>query len=259
MCAMKVTILGCGSAAGVPAISSGWGACDPSNPKNRRLRSSIVVEEGATRILIDTSPDLRQQLLTAEVRTFDAVIYTHTHADHIHGLDELREVNRVTGKPLMAFGVPETLDLLRSRFAYAFEGIPPGSSIFRPWLIPAAIAPGTPFQVRQITVLPFLQDHGFSTTIGYRFGDVVYSTDVLELPEASRNVVRGAKLWIVGAYTLRPHPTHAHVAKVLGWIAEMNPRQAVLTHMGNEIDFETLRAELPAHVQPAYDGMALEI
>lgn len=257
---MKVTILGCGSAAGVPAISSGWGACDPSNPKNRRLRSSILVEEGATRILVDTSPDLRQQLLAADVRTFDAVIYTHAHADHIHGLDELREVNRVTGKPLAAFGAPETLDFLRSRFGYAFEGIPPGSpSIFRPWLVPATVEPGTSFQIRQITVDPFLQDHGFSTTIGYRFGDVVYSTDVLELPEASREVVRGAKLWIVGAYTLQPHPTHAHVSKVLEWIAELKPERALLTHMSNDIDYETLRAQLPSYVEPAYDGMTIEV
>ncbi|MCA0201623.1 MAG: MBL fold metallo-hydrolase [Proteobacteria bacterium] len=256
---MKVTILGCGSAPGVPAISSGWGDCDPANPRNRRRRASILVEEGGTRLLVDTSPDLRQQLLDTGTRTFDAVIFTHGHADHIHGIDELREVNRVTEKPLPVYGVRETLDVLRDRFGYVFKGIPPGASIFRPWLVPSEIEPGTPFQVGQISVLPFLQDHGGSSTIGYRFGDVVYSTDILDLPEAARDVVRGAKLWIVGAFGLTPHPTHAHVAKVLDWIAALKPARAVITHMSNAIDYETLKAQVPGHVIPAHDGLEMEV
>lgn len=256
---MKVTILGCGSAPGVPTISSGWGACDPANPRNRRRRASILVEEGATRLLVDTSPDLRQQLLDADVRAFDAVLFTHGHADHIHGIDELREVNRVTGKPLAAYGTRETLDVLHARFEYVFKGIPPGTPIFRPWLAPVTVAAGTPFSVRQIPVSPFLQDHGNSTTIGYRFGDIVYSTDILDLPEAARDIVRGAKLWIVGAFGFEPHPTHAHVAKVLEWIAELKPERAVITHMSNAIDYETLKARLPGHVTPAHDGMVIEV
>jgi phosphoribosyl 1,2-cyclic phosphate phosphodiesterase len=258
MCAMKVTILGCGSAPGVPAISSGWGDCDPDNPRNRRRRASILVEEGAARLLVDASPDLRQQLLDANTRTFDAVIFTHGHADHIHGIDELREVNRITEKPLPVYGNRETLDVIRDRFGYVFKGIPSGAPIFRPWLVPSEIRPGVPFQIGHITVLPFLQDHGGSSTVGYRFGDIVYSTDILELPEAARDIVRGAKLWIVGAFGLTPHPTHAHVGKVLDWIDELKPARAVITHMSNAIDYETLRAQLPGHVIPAYDGLVLE-
>lgn len=255
---MKVTILGCGSAPGVPAISTGWGACDPTNPRNRRRRASILVEQGATRLLVDASPDLREQLLDAGVRTVNAVIFTHPHADHIHGLDELREINRVTGQPLPIFAPADTITVLRDRFAYAFKGIPPGAPMFRPWLVPTAIAPGAAFQIGEIPVQPFLQDHGNCTTIGYRFGDMVYSTDILELPEASRPAVRGAKVWIVGAYGTSPHPTHAHVAKAVAWIEDLKPERAVITHMSNAIDYETLRATLPAHILPAHDGLVIE-
>ena len=258
MCAMKVTILGSGSAPGVPSISTGWGDCDPINPRNRRRRASILVEEGATRLLVDTSPDLRQQMLDAQVQTVDAVIYTHAHADHIHGLDELREVNRVTKQPLAAYGTADTLQQIQARFGYAFKGIPDGAPIFRPWLVPNIIAAGTPFQVQEIAVVPFAQDHGNCETIGYRFGDVVYSTDILELPEAARVSIRGARLWIVGAYGLTPHPTHAHVAKALKWIADLKPERAIITHMSNHIDYETLKAQLPSHIEPAYDGLTVE-
>jgi len=256
---MKVTILGSGAAPGVPSISTGWGVCDPDHPRNRRLRASILVEQGGTCLLVDTSPDLRQQLLDADVRTLDGVLFTHAHADHLHGIDEVREVNRVIGGPIGAYATQETLTAIAGRFAYVFAGIPPGTPIFRPWLEPRAITPDEPFTVGGITVHPFVQDHGHSETLGYRFGDVVYSTDILELPPRSREIVRGAKLWIVGAYGLAPHPTHAHVEKVLEWIRELAPERGIITHMSNGIDYETLRRELPEHVSPAHDGLAIEV
>lgn len=256
---MKVTILGSGSAAGCPSVSGGWGKCDPTNPKNRRRRSSILVEDGPTTILVDTSPDLREQMLGAKVRRLDAVLYTHAHADHIHGIDELREINRISQGPLPIYAPPETLEVLETRFSYVFEGIPEGKPVFRPWLLPNNITPAQTFSVGTISVCPFLQDHGFSSTIGYRFGDIAYSTDLIDLPRASKDIIRGAKVWIIGVLSDNPYPTHVHVAKALEWIAEFKPQHAVLTHMSNSMDYDTLIAQLPAGVTPAFDGRVIEV
>ncbi len=256
---MKVTILGSGSAAGVPSVSGGWGKCDPKNPKNRRRRASILVEEGPTRILVDTSPDLRQQLLDIEVNRLDGVIFTHAHADHIHGIDELREINRVLQGPLQIYGATETLKVLETRFSYVFEGVPPGKPVFRPWLVANDITPSLTFAVGNINVRPFLQDHGFSSTIGYSFGDIVYSTDLIELPPAAREIIAGAKVWIVGALSDAPYPTHAHVAKVLEWVSELKPHRAIITHMSNSLDYDSLISQLPVGVTPGFDGMVIEV
>jgi phosphoribosyl 1,2-cyclic phosphate phosphodiesterase len=256
---MKVTILGCGSAAGCPSVSGGWGKCDPHNPKNRRLRSSILVEQGPTALLVDSSPDLREQMLNANVRRVDAVLYTHAHADHIHGIDDLREVNRVTRGPLQIYGPAETLETLRDRFGYAFEGVPEGKPVFRPWLIANDIAPPQSFSVGDISIRPFLQDHGFSSTVGYSFGDIVYSTDLIDLPQTSREIIRGAKVWIIGVLSEQPYATHVHVSKALEWIEDLKPQRAVITHMSNTLDFDTLSTRLPAGVTPAFDGMVIEV
>ncbi len=257
---MKVTILGSGSAAGVPSVSGGWGKCDASNPKNRRRRASILVEQGPTTILVDTSPDLREQMLAANLRRLDAVIYTHAHADHLHGLDELREMCRISQGPLQTFATPETMQKIEARFGYAFEGIPAGKPVFRPWLIPNLIDPAVPFTVGDIKISSFLQDHGFGqTSLGFNFGDVVYSTDLVELPEASKAAIKGAKVWILGVLGDMPYPTHVHVAKALEWIDELKPQRTIITHMSNALDFETLTATLPAGVTPGYDGMVIEV
>jgi len=254
---MKVTFLGCGGAAGVPTISGGWGACDPANPRNRRLRSSILVEEGETRILVDTSPDLRDQLLAAEVRSVDAVIYTHDHADHLHGIDDLREINRATRKWLPIWGDAGTLATARNRFAYAFEPmVEMGEFIYRPLLEAHEIS--GPFRIGDIEVIPFDQDHGYCRTLGLRFGPIAYSTDVVELPPDAFKALEGVDTWIIGCLVDYPHQTHAHIAKALEWIDCVRPRRAYITHMGSRLDYEAVRRAVPPHVIPAHDGLVIE-
>ncbi len=255
---MKITILGCGYAPGVPSISSGWGQCDPANPKNRRQRASVLVTKGDTNVLIDASPDLREQLLDAGVKRLDAVLFTHGHADHIHGLDELREINRLMQAPIPIYGDAETLKALETRFGYAFEGIPPGQVFFRPWLIPNVV--GTePFTVGSLSIRAFPQSHGYSTSLGYRIGDVAYSTDVFDFDDAIFSQLGDLSVWIVGALQELPHPTHAHLDKVLGWIERLKPRRSVITHMSNTMDYDTLTSKLPVGVTPAFDGMHLDV
>ncbi|CAA7617464.1 Beta-lactamase superfamily hydrolase [Candidatus Terasakiella magnetica] len=255
---MKVTILGCGGAAGVPGISAGWGACDPDNPRNRRRRASILVEQDGTTILVDTSPDLRSQLLDCGVRRLDAVIYTHDHADHLHGIDDLREINRVTKDWLPVWGAAEMLETARARFPYAFESAESlGDMIFRPFLDAHEIT--GPFTVGSIAVQPFDQDHGFMRTLGFRFGPLAYSTDVIEMPEESFGILAGVDTWIIGCLVDYPHVTHAHVDKALEWIHRIKPRRAILTHLGSRLDYAALQARLPSHVEPAYDGLVIEV
>lgn len=257
---MKITILGCGAAAGVPTISQGWGRCNPANPKNRRRRASILVEEGGSTVLVDCSPDLRGQLLDTGVRRLDGVLITHAHADHIHGIDELREVNRAMRAPIPVYGTAETLKVLEYRFDYAFQGIPDGAEIFRPWLIPRVIEPGDEITVGAIKAKGFVQDHGYSTTIGYRFADAAYSTDLLDLPPDSKEAIRGAKLWIVGALQEAPHKTHAHVDRILAWARDLKPARTVITHMSTDLDYDTMVEHLlPVGVTPGFDGMTIEV
>lgn len=257
---MKITILGCGAAGGVPSIGAGWGQCDPGESRNRRLRPSILVEQGNTILLVDSGPDLRAQLLEHDIRRLDGVLYTHAHADHLHGIDELREINRAMGAPLPIYASAETLREATKRFGYIFE---PGeemrnSVIYRPWLEPHCFDHEI-FPVGNIAVEPFEQDHGYSQTTGFRFGDAAYSTDVRDLPEASMAKLRGLRVWVVGCLTDKPHSTHAHIDKVLGWVERLKPQRTVLTHLGPGLDFAGLRAMLPKGIEPAYDRMVLEI
>ena len=255
---MKVTILGCGAAGGVPMISVGWGRCDPNNPKNRRRRPSILVEEADKRILIDTSPDLREQLLASETNHLDAVLYTHAHADHLHGIDDLREVNRAMKAPIPVYGSDETLADISLRFDYVFKPLDLSKdSIYKPWLIPNAVE--GPFTAAGIEVISFEQDHGYSRTTGYRIGDMAYSTDVTELPEASMEQLEGLDLWIVGCLLDIPHATHAHIDKALAWRERLKPKHMVITHMSTRLDYDTLANSLPEGVEPGYDGMVLSL
>jgi phosphoribosyl 1,2-cyclic phosphate phosphodiesterase len=256
---MRVTVLGCGGSGGVPLVGEGWGACNPTNPKNRRRRVSILVEQGDTAILVDASPDLRQQLLDAECHRLDAVFFTHDHADHSHGIDDLRFVKRPPGGTLPAIGDGATLASLSERFGYIFRQSTVGSgTLYRPFL--RAVELAGPFTLGGIKVRPFEQDHGHgSKTIGYRIGNMAYSTDVVELSEAAFAALAGLDLWVVDCLRFEPHTTHAHFAKTLGWIERVRPKHAVLTHLNHMADYDAVASRCPPGVEPAYDGLVIDI
>lgn len=257
---MRVTFLGCGASGGVPMVDRGWGKCDPANPRNRRTRPSILVEEGDTRLLVDTSPDLREQLLRVNVNRLDAVLFTHSHADHLHGIDDLRSVNRAIEAPLDAYTNAETLDDIRRRFGYVLEPLAPDATVFyKPVLIPHRIGHGDRFTIGDIPVVAFDQDHGFCDTLGFRFGPIAYSSDAVELPDDVFDMVSGVDVWIIGTLWDAPHPTHADVDKAIGWIRRAGARRGVLTHLSIRLDYDELAARLPEGVEPAYDGMIIDI
>lgn len=261
MAKLTFTVLGCGSSGGVPRLGGIWGDCDPSNPKNRRRRCSLLVSretaEGTTRVLIDTSPDMRDQLLDAGVGALDGVVYTHSHADHMHGIDDLRQVvfNQRQRLPVWADG--PTQEALLSRFGYAF--VQPEGSPYPPILDLHTIAgPVTvPGAGGPITLTPFRADHGSMDALGFRIGPLAYLPDAVAIPEDSWPVLEGLDCWIVDALRRKPHPTHAHLDMTLGWIARARPARAVITNMHIDLDYDTLKAELPPHIAPAFDGMTL--
>lgn len=261
MARLTFTILGCGSSGGVPRLGGVWGDCDPSNPKNRRRRCSLLVTretgEGTTRVLIDTSPDMREQLLDAGVGALDGVVYTHSHADHMHGIDDLRQVVFNQRQRLAVWADQPTQAALLSRFGYAF--VQPEGSSYPPILdlhgIDEAFAvtgEGGP-----ITLIPFRADHGDIDALGFRIGPLAYLPDAVDIPAESWPVLAGLDCWIVDALRRKPHPTHAHLDMTLGWIARARPARAVITNMHIDLDYETLKAELPAHITPAFDGMTV--
>jgi len=256
---MKITVLGCGSSTGVPMIGPDWGACDPNNPKNRRRRASIVVESAATRVLIDTPPELREQLLDCGVGDLDAALFTHAHADHCHGIDDLRGINYRNNRAFDIYTNEPTLTELEQRFSYAFQPPSPGKIWFRPAFTGHMITAGEQFRIGDLTVLPFAQIHGHTQTLGFRFGNFAYSTDVNGLPEASFDALQGLDTWLVDAARYRKTHGHAWVDLTLEWIARVKPRRAVLTHMSEELDYDRLSKELPEGVEPAYDGMQITL
>jgi phosphoribosyl 1,2-cyclic phosphate phosphodiesterase len=254
---MKVTLLGCGPSTGVPPIGGNWGRCDPSDPRNRRRRSSVLVESRGTVILIDTSPDLREQLLGAEVKRLDAVVLTHAHADHLHGIDDLRTVNRLMNRAIALHADAATLEEVERRFGYVLQTEPSDGPFYSPTLIPHVI--DGEFAIGGIPIVPFVQDHGFSTTLGLRLGAFAYSTDVTELDETAFAAIAGVEYWIVDCLRREPHPTHSHLGKSLAWVERVRPRRAVLTHMDQSLDYRELAAELPPGVEPGRDGLAVEL
>jgi phosphoribosyl 1,2-cyclic phosphate phosphodiesterase len=261
---LKVTILGCGGSGGVPLLGGpeergNWGACDPAEPRNRRTRTSAVIEDAAgRRLLIDAGPDLRAQLLAVGLARMDAVAFTHTHADHVMGLDDLRIINRVLGGPLETFGSYVTLAELRTRFEYAFRP-PTAHGFFRPALQARPIAPGEVVEMAGMPVRILRQDHRVMETLGFRIGRFAYSTDVQAFPEESWAALAGLDTWVVGCLSRGPNPVHAHLDQVVQWVERLRPRRTVLTHMGVDLDWAWMRANLPPGIEPAHDGMILEV
>ena len=258
--ALRVTILGSGTSSGVPRIGpdgADWGACDPNEPRNSRRRVSLLVQHGDYSVLIDTSPDLRAQLIDARCGRLDAVLYTHDHADHANGIDDLRQVFHNQRKPVDCYATAPTLATLQRRFGYAFNGAPGYPPTCAGYVMPDQLRFGA------MTITPFEQQHGGITSLGFRFEAagvaLAYSTDLDALPQAAHACVRGLDMWIVDGLRRAPHPTHTHLARTLEWIATFKPERALLTHMDNSMDYATLCAELPEGVAPAYDGQVLTL
>lgn len=250
---MRVTVLGCGTSGGVPRIGGVWGVCDPHEPRNRRLRASILVESEGSAILVDTSPDLRAQCLENDIQRLDAVLYTHDHADHTHGIDELRVFAMMRRERVPIYADALTLATLRQRFDYIFASRTGYPAICEGHEIELA-----PFRVAGVDVVPFRQTHGWTTSLGFRFGSIAYSTDLNELDEDAFAALKGVDTWIVDALRPKPHPTHTHLAQTLEWIERVRPRRAYLTHMTWEMDYASLCNSLPRGVEPAYDGLVVE-
>ncbi|TCL73965.1 MBL fold metallo-hydrolase [Rhizobium sp. BK251] len=262
----RFTILGCSSSPGVPRITGDWGACDPTNPKNRRTRAAFMVQQtapggGTTTVVIDTGPDFREQVIAAKVDHVDAVLYTHAHADHIHGIDDLRGFFHNSHHRIPIHATRFTMDRIREAFRYCLE-TPPGSNY--PPIVEANLieeldrsflieGPGGP-----IRFMPLLQRHGDIDSLGFRIGDVAYCSDISDFPPETVEKLQGLDVLIIDALQYRPHPSHLSLEQSLGWIERLRPQNAVLTHMHTPLDYETVMAETPPHVVPAFDQMSFE-
>lgn len=263
---MQFTILGCGSSGGVPRVGQGWGDCDPDNPKNRRRRCSLLVERigkrGRTTVLVDTGPDLREQLLGANVIKLDGVLYTHDHADHTHGIDDVRPIVIAQRKRVDVYLDEQTSRIMNARFGYCFHT--PQGSEYPPIVTEHRIAAGKPVTIDgeggPIEALPILHQHGNNVTaLGFRFGGLAYSPDVNGFPPESLAALAGLNVWILDALRYRPHPSHFTVEEAVGWIGRVRPKHSVLTNLHSDVDYETLRRGLPDRVEPAYDGLKIEL
>lgn len=262
---LTYTILGCGSSMGVPRVALGWGSCDPNNPKNRRRRCSLLVtrtnEQGhKTRVLIDCTPDCREQLLGAEVDWLDGVLITHEHADHTHGIDDLRPLFVHKRRKVDVYLDEPTSRAMHARFGYCFM-TPPGSE-YPPIAHERRLVPGKPVTISgqggDIEVLPVLQDHGDIPSLGFRIGNVAYSADIKSLPDDSLPLMAGLDIWIVDALRKAPHPSHMNLDEALDWIARVKPKHAILTNLHSDMDYAELCATLPKHIEPGYDGLTFE-
>lgn len=249
---MKVTILGCGSSGGVPLIGNYWGECDPKNKKNIRTRVSVLISlNNGKNILIDTSPDLRMQALDNNVKNIDAVLWTHTHADHANGIDDLRQFLWTKKNSLPVYGSVATIKALKTRFDYVFSDT---NSYFKPPLSVNILNEGK-FNVCNVDAYAFNQHHGQEYTYGYKFGNFVYSTDVKEFPKSSEKYLYNLDLWVIDCVRFEPHYSHSHFEQTIYWIKKFKPKKAILTHLGAWLDYDKLKAVCPAGVEPGFDGL----
>ena len=261
---LRVTILGCGSSGGVPRIGPMWGQCDSGNPKNRRRRCSLLIEQrtkkGCTTALVDTSPDLREQLLAVRADHLDGVLYTHDHADHTHGIDDLRMVAYAMKARIPCYFDDVTFDSIVTRFAYCFAQ-KEGSS-YPPILTAHKIVSGGVVRISggggDLEAVAIPQVHGDIPSLGFRFGNIAYSPDISSLPESSVPMLEGLDVWIVDALRYTGHPSHFSVKQALAHIERLAPKRAILTHMTTDLDYATLKRDLPPNVEPAFDGMVIE-
>jgi phosphoribosyl 1,2-cyclic phosphate phosphodiesterase len=251
----KLIILGCGASAGVPAANNYWGACDPSDPRNFRTRSSAYVEIRGTKILIDTSPDLRLQMLKNQIIDIDAVLYTHAHADHTHGIDELRMLFFHKGKKkIPIYGAEKTVHDLQRTFSYLFHQ---GVLEIYPAVLEPNIIEGK-FTIGDTEIVSFPQRHGKDgLSTGFRIGNMAYSTDFSNLDEQALHCLQGIHLWIIDCLSIDPRPTHLSLQEALGWIEKVQPKKAILTHMNTTLDYKKTLESLPSHIEPAYDGLTV--
>jgi phosphoribosyl 1,2-cyclic phosphate phosphodiesterase len=261
---IKITFLGTGGSAGIPQIGGpdgggDWGECNPSEPRNRRSRPSIVIQApDGSRLLVDTGPDLRTQLTSCKIPKIHALLYTHSHADHVAGLDEIRILNRLINAPMPAYAATECWDELKERFAYAFRPWT-GTGFFRPVFDAKEVKPGDILDIIGLKTQIIGLDHGYATTLGLRIGKFAYCTDVVRLDDAALSALENLDIFVVDCFTRHdPHPTHANLAQVLAWTEKLQPKRTILTHMGPSMDHAWLLKNLPPGIEPAHDGMVLE-
>ena len=254
---MKIRLLGSGTSSGVPRIGNDWGDCDPTEPRNRRTRASLLVESDTTRLLIDTSPDLREQLLAADVDIVNGIVCTHDHADHTHGIDDVRQIFHALGRPVPGYARPATMAALQTKFAYAVAG----RHGYPPTVALTELADR--LMIGDIVCRIVDQPHGAISSAGLRFEQanqaIGYATDFNVMTEAMRSLYQGLDIWIVDALRRRPHPSHPTLDQVVGWVAELRPKRTVLMHMDQSMDYRSLCAALPAGIEPGYDGLEVRL
>jgi len=263
---LRFTLLGCGSSPGTPRLGNDWGACDPNEPRNRRRRTALLIErilgEGArTVVVVDTGPDFREQMLDAGIGWADGIVYTHEHADHVHGIDDLRGFHLNRRRLVDVYADAPTMARLQDGFGYCFA--PPPGSMYRPMLAAHLIAPGEPFAIDgpggPITLLPFRQVHGNIESLGFRIGGFAYSSDINRLPEESASLLAGIDTWVVDALRYTAHPSHFTVDEAMEWARRLGVRRTIFTHMHIDLDYRTLERTLPQGFEPGHDGLAIEV